>query len=86
MNALVLEIADKHDYIAKLRAKIAKQEERMEQLEKKVLFREKIIRELRRNAKNQQQVQFLIIITNFFALVHSITLLFNSLACTLLKQ
>jgi predicted DNA-binding protein YlxM (UPF0122 family) len=56
MEALVFEIADKHDYIAHLRSKITKLEEKLEQYERKVQFREKIIRELRRNTKNQQQV------------------------------
>ncbi|KAL7044151.1 hypothetical protein ACKWTF_001803 [Chironomus riparius] len=54
MEALVFEIADKHDYIAHLRSKITKLEEKLEQYERKVQFREKIIRELRRS-KNQQQ-------------------------------
>ncbi|XP_070495375.1 putative leucine-rich repeat-containing protein DDB_G0290503 isoform X5 [Chironomus tepperi] len=55
MEALVFEIADKHDYIAHLRSKIIKLEEKLEQYERKVQFREKIIRELRRITKNQQQ-------------------------------
>jgi len=54
-EALVLEIADKHDHITCLRDKIRNLEDRAEGLERKVQFREKIIRELRR-AKHQQQV------------------------------
>jgi chromosome segregation ATPase len=54
MEALINEIADKHDHIAELRSKISKLEEKVEQLERKVQFREKIIRELRRSTKNQQ--------------------------------
>lgn len=56
VTALILEIADKHDYIACLRGKTRKLEERIEQLELKVKFREKIIRELRRGTKGQVQV------------------------------
>jgi predicted RNase H-like nuclease (RuvC/YqgF family) len=48
MEALIFEIADKHDHIASLRSKTRKLEERIEELERKVQFREKIIRELRR--------------------------------------
>ena len=51
MNALICEIAEKHDYIGGLRIKICKLEERIEELERKVQFREKIIRELRRVPK-----------------------------------
>lgn len=60
MEALVLEIADKHDQNAQLRSKISKLEEKLEQYERKVQFREKIIRELRR-LKNHQQVNIIFI-------------------------
>lgn len=52
MEALIFEIADKHDHIANLRSKARKLEERIEELERKVQFREKIIRELRRTPKS----------------------------------
>lgn len=55
MEALIFEIADKHDHIANLRSKIRKLEERIEELERKVQFREKIIRELRRAPKPSHQ-------------------------------
>lgn len=55
-SALILEIADKHDHITSLRVKNRKLEERLEQLEQKVKFREKIIRELRRSTRCQAQV------------------------------
>ncbi|CRL00697.1 CLUMA_CG013956, isoform C [Clunio marinus] len=53
--ALILEIADKHDHIKHLRAKTRKLDGRVEELERKVQFREKIIRELRRSTKCQAQ-------------------------------
>lgn len=56
MKALIIEIADKHDHITCLRGKVRKLEERIEQLEQKVKFREKIICELRRGTKGQAQV------------------------------
>lgn len=57
MEALIYEIADKHDHIGSLRFKIRKLEERIEELERKVQFREKIIRELRRVPKTNQHPQ-----------------------------
>lgn len=48
----MFEIADKHDHIVNLRAKNRRLEARLEHLERKVQFREKIIRELRRAPKN----------------------------------
>lgn len=57
MRALILEIANKHDHISSLRVKNRKLEGRVEELERKVQFREKIIRELRRNTKCQAQVE-----------------------------
>lgn len=57
MEALIYEIADKHDHIGSLRFKIRKLEERIEELERKVQFREKIIRELRRVPKTVQHPQ-----------------------------
>lgn len=56
MGALILEIADKHDHMCGLRVKNRKLETRIEELEQKVKFREKIIRELRRSTKCQNQV------------------------------
>lgn len=56
-TALILEIADQHDYITSLRVKNRKLEKRQEQLEQKVKFREKIIRELRHAKKLNQQVE-----------------------------
>lgn len=57
MEALIFEIADKHDHIGSLRSKMRKLEERIEELERKVQFREKIIRELRRVPKSSQHHQ-----------------------------
>lgn len=57
LEALIYEIAHKHDHIGSLRFKIRKLEERIEELERKVQFREKIIRELRRVPKTIQHPQ-----------------------------
>jgi hypothetical protein len=57
MGALILEISDKHDFICGLRVKNKKLESRIEELEQKVRFREKIIRELRRSTRCQPQVE-----------------------------
>lgn len=56
-TSLILEIADRHDYINNQKVKLKQLEERLDQLEQKVKFREKIIRELRRSTNCQPQVR-----------------------------
>lgn len=54
VEALIYEIADKHDQISRLRDRLRDSEQEIVSLESKIKFRENIIRELRTEKKKSK--------------------------------